>query len=138
VSSRNRRRFKGDDVTQVLSRVVSTRGLPAVIQCDQGTEFTSMAMDHWAYWNKIRLDFSGRGKPGDNAANEAFIGTERRECLSQHYFTSLEDAQYALCAWRNEHSKERPHGSLAQTPPAVYKAEWSSTQDPISLQKRRT
>jgi putative transposase len=74
--------FRGEHVANVLSQLRSTRGLPEVIQCDQGTEFTSLAMDHWAYWNRVRLDFSRRGRPGDNAINEAFNGTVRRECLS--------------------------------------------------------
>jgi putative transposase len=39
-------------------------------------------MDHWASWNKVELDFSRPGKPGDNAHAEAFNGTFRRECLS--------------------------------------------------------
>lgn len=29
---------------------------------DNGTEFTSVAMDRWAYWNGLTLDFSRPGK----------------------------------------------------------------------------
>jgi putative transposase len=129
--------FRGEHVADVLSRLLSTRGLPEVIQCDQGTEFTSLAMDHWAYWNRVRLDFSRRGRPGDNAVNEAFNGTVRRECLSQHYFLDLEEAQQMLGRWRNEYNNDRPHGSLGQVPPADFRAEWSSTQDPERLQSWR-
>jgi transposase InsO family protein len=48
------------------------RGLPPVINCDNGTEFTSRAPDHWAWANQVRLDFSRPGKPTDNAMIEAF------------------------------------------------------------------
>jgi hypothetical protein len=33
----------------------------------------SRAMDHWAYWNQVKLDFSRRGKPTDNAVAESFL-----------------------------------------------------------------
>ena len=85
----------------------------------------------------MRLDFSRRGRPGDNAVNEAFNGTVRRECLSQHYFLDLEEAQQMLGRWRNEYNNDRPHGSLGQVPPADFRAEWSSTQDPERLQSWR-
>jgi putative transposase len=42
-------------------------GMPRVIPCDQDTEFTAIALHQWACWNKVPLDFSRRGKPGDNA-----------------------------------------------------------------------
>ncbi len=81
-----RPRFRGGEVAAILSEVIAERGAPAVIQCDQGTEFTSITMDRWAYWNRVQLDFSRRGKPGDNARCEAFNGSVRRECLAQAYF----------------------------------------------------
>jgi transposase InsO family protein len=58
-----RQSFRGGDVATVLGQVGRERGLPEVIQCDQGTEFTSKALDHWAYWNQVKLDFSRPGKP---------------------------------------------------------------------------
>jgi len=30
------------------------------------------ALDHWAYWNHVTLDFSRPGKPTDNAVIESF------------------------------------------------------------------
>jgi putative transposase len=118
-----RRSFRGEDVALVLQRLGLRGGLPLVIPCDQGTEFTSMAMDHWAYWNKVQIDFSRPGKPGDNAVNEAFNGNLRRECLSQHYFFDLPEARTILENWRNEYNNDRPHGSLGQISPSQFGAE---------------
>jgi putative transposase len=128
--------FRGHDVADVLSRLRPGRGLPEVIQCDQGTEFTSMAMDHWAYWNQVRLDFSRPGTPGDNAINEAFNGSVRRECLSQHYFLSITDARKTLENWRIDYNNERPHSSLDQVPPARFRADWMSTRTRIGCKTR--
>ena len=126
-----RQRFRVVDVAEVLSGLVARHGKPRTIQCDQGTEFTSMAMDHWAYWNKIGLDFSRPGTPGDNARNEAFNGTVRRECLTLHYFLNLRDAESMLSAWQLDYNNERPHGSLGQIPPAEFRAGFTKEEDPI-------
>lgn len=115
--------FRGHDVAQLLSETVKARGaVPASIQCDQGSEFTSMALDQWAYWNKIRLDFSRRGKPGDNALCEAFNGSFRRECLSQAYFLTLDDVRRTLENWKTDYNNHRPHSGLNQLAPAQFRA----------------
>ena len=121
--------FSGASVAQVLSDVGEQRPLPQRILVDHGTEFTSKALDAWAYWNQVKLDFSRRGKPGDNAHIEAFNSVVRRECLSQHWFTSLEEARGLLEAWKEEYNNDRPHGSLRQMPPARYRAGGISAQD---------
>ncbi len=84
-----RQSFRGVDVADVLSELGGARKFPERINVDNGTEFTSKALDHWAYWNRVELDFSRPGKPTDNAHVEAFHGTLRRECLSQHWFLDL-------------------------------------------------
>jgi len=117
-----RQSFRGEDVAEVLSGLIGHYGKPQTIQCDQGTEFTSLAMDHWAYWNQVGLDFSRPGTPGDNARNEAFNGTVRRECLTSHYFLNLKEASAILESWKEEYNNERPHGSLGQIPPVVFRA----------------
>lgn len=110
--------FRGEEVGQVLSMVAQTRRLPAVISVDQGTEFTSRALDHWAYRNQVQLDFSRPGRPTDNAHVEAFHAILRRECLTQHWWADLAEVQRTLNAWRRDYNNVRPHSSLAQQPPA--------------------
>lgn len=124
-----RARFTGADVAAALSEAIGRRDRPEVIQCDQGTEFTSMALDAWAYWHHIPLDFSRRGTPGDNAVNEAFNGSLRRECLSQHHFLSVDDAQRQLDRWQDEYNNDRPHSSLHDLAPAHFRAQVSWTSD---------
>jgi len=76
------------------------------------------ALDAWAYWNHVQLDVSRPGKPIDNCLIEAFNGSVRRECLSQHWFASIAEAQQILAAWKTEYNTERPHRSLANRSPA--------------------
>jgi hypothetical protein len=44
-------------VVRVLERLRIERGLPLRIVIDNGTEFTSKALDKWAYENKVMLHF---------------------------------------------------------------------------------
>lgn len=114
--------FRGDDVARLLSDAGEREGeLPNIIQCDNGTEFTSKALDHWAYWNKVQLDFSRPGKPVDNSICEAFNGSLRRECLTRHWFASVAEARVVLQAWKHDYNNERPHTSLGLQPPVAFR-----------------
>jgi putative transposase len=113
-------RFRGVDVVEVLERVGRTHPWPERITVDYGTEFTSRAVDAWAYWRHVQLDFSRPGKPVDNCLIEAFNGSLRRECLSQHWFASLVEAQQILEAWRVDYNKTRPHQSFGGRTPYEY------------------
>jgi putative transposase len=46
---------------------------------DHGTEFTSKALDEWAYRRGVDLDFIRPGKPVENAFIESFSGRPRDE-----------------------------------------------------------
>jgi putative transposase len=128
-------RFSGSEVAAILAEVGTTRGtLSPVIQCDNGTEFTSTTLDHWAYWTKVQLDFSRPGTPVDNSVCEAFNGSLRRECLSQHWFASLEEAETVLSAWQMDYNNHRPHSSLGLIPPAHFQR--TGSYEPRLLARR--
>jgi putative transposase len=126
-----------EEVARILSDVgKERRKLPEVIQVDNGTEFTSNALDHGVYCNRVELDFSRPAKPVDNCIVEAFNGIPRRECRagragrpamrgsrpSLHWFASLQEAQALLNDWRMDYNNVRPHSSLANDTPAKYAA----------------
>ena len=56
-----------------LNGIKLHRGVPRMLDCDNGSEFSSQAMDLWAYQNGVRIAFSRPGKPTDNAFVESFI-----------------------------------------------------------------
>jgi putative transposase len=56
------------------------RALPKALFCDNGSEFTSQAMDLWVYRNGVKIDFSRPGKRTDNTFVASFNGTFRSEC----------------------------------------------------------
>jgi putative transposase len=107
-------------VVRVLEQLKEWRGLPQVIQVDNGSEFTSRAMDEWAYTNKVKLHFIEPGKPTQNGHIESFNGKLRDECLDMEWFTCLQEAKNIITAWSDDYNSVRPHSALGQLPPAVW------------------
>ena len=117
--------IRGDDVVAVMERLEFQRGTPpGCIRVDNGPEFVSRVLDHWAYRRGVTLDFSRPGKPTDNAFVESFNGCFRDECLNTHWFLSLEDARAKIEAWRRDYNETRPHTSLGYRTPAEF-ASWA-------------
>lgn len=112
--------YKGYDVVNTLEKAVLKYGIPKVIKVDNGPEFISKELDLWAYSNKVKLDYSRPGKPTDNAFIESFNSRIRQECLNQHWFLSLSDAQAKVEAWREEYNNYRPHRSLGYKTPEEF------------------
>ena len=113
-------RIRGIDVAQTVERIAKEHGRPQAIRVDNGPEFISKDLDLWAYWNKVKLDFSRPGKPTDNALIESFNARLRLECLNEHWFLSLEDAQNKIDRWRRDYNEHRPHSSLGNQTPAQF------------------
>lgn len=121
-------KLKGDDVVSVLEEVTRLRGKPKSIRVDNGPEFISKSLDWWAYFNEVKLDFSRPGKPTDNAYIESFNGRVRQECLNEHWFISLEDAQEKLDDWREDYNQHRPHSALGNATPVEFAAQSSASK----------
>lgn len=124
--------IKGYDVVWVLDELIKNRGKPGRIQVDNGSEFTSKAMDQWAYFNKVKLDFSRPGKPTDNAFIESFNGKFRCECLNQNWFLSLADARDKIEQWRQDYNGSRPHSSIGNLTPEEFAASCIPSASPTA------
>lgn len=72
----------------------------------------------WAHTSRAALSLSRPGKPTDNAFIEAFNGTLRRECLSQHWFLTFQEVNLTLNTWRRDYKEARPHRGLGGRTPA--------------------
>ncbi|MFH7109549.1 IS3 family transposase [Achromobacter xylosoxidans] len=118
-------RQTGRGVGQALDRSAVLRGWPKAITVDNGTEFTSRALDDWAYRRGIKLDYTRPGKPTDNGLIESFNGRLRDEFLNVHEFITLHDLQQKLRAWQDDYNHHRPHGSLGHLTPREYVQKWS-------------
>jgi len=96
----------GARVARILSRLIEEHGKPVAIQTDNGPEFTSKALDQWAYRLGIRHHFIEPGKP--------------TQCLNQHWFVGLADSRELINSWKYEYNWIRCHRSIGRIPPGVY------------------
>jgi len=65
---------------------------PRAITVDNGTEFSSKALDEWAYRRGVKLDYTRPGKPTYNGPIESFNGRLRDEFLNVNEFITMLDA----------------------------------------------
>ena len=110
----------GRCVGQALDQAALVRGWPQAITVDNGTEFTSKALDEWAYRRGVKLDYTRPGKPTDNGLIESFNGRLRDEFLNVHEFVTMHDTREKLKAWQEDYNTCRPHGSLGHLTPSEF------------------
>lgn len=115
------RSMSGEKVSMELDRISRERqAKPRAIRVDNGTEFCSKALDHWAYRHRVALDFIRPGKPVENGFIESFNGRLRDEFLNVELFFDMTDAQRKLDSWKEDYNSVRPHGSLGGLSPMEF------------------
>ena len=114
--------FASRRVTRVLDAIVTERGQPLAIRCDNGPELTSRHFLAWCVERQIELLHIQPGKPTQNAHVESFHGRLREECLAVSWFQNLFDARRKIAAWQKEYNEERPHSSLGYQTPKEFAA----------------
>ena len=112
--------FASRRVTRVLDEIITRRGRPQAIRCDNGPELTSRHFLAWALEWKIELRHIQPGKPTQNAHVESFHGRLREECLRVSWFANLFDARRKVSKWKVEYNQQRPHSSLGYRTPAEF------------------
>jgi putative transposase len=119
LSAHPRANFRAAQVVEILDQLVRARGRPKSLRVDNGSEFASRLLDHWAYLNGVEIDFSRPGKSTDNAFIEAFTARLRAECLNASWFLSLADARQRIEEWRCHCNEGPPHSALGNLTPAA-------------------
>ena len=117
-------------VIAVLDAVIGVRGTPVRVSLDNGSEFRSSVIDAWAAERGIELRFIRPGKPVQNGYIESFNGRLRDECLNQHWYTSLLDAQRRIEQWRQSYTHDRPCHAVQNQTPMEYVCTFTSTPTP--------
>ena len=112
--------FASRRVTRVLEEIVTERGVPLAIRCDNGPELTSRHFLAWCIERKIAMVHIQPGRPQQNGLVESFHARFRDECLNVSWFENLWDARRKIAAWKEEYNERRPHSSLGYQTPAAY------------------
>lgn len=119
----------GARVQRVLDRLALNHGYPREILSDNGPEFAGLVLNQWAYSHRVSQLFIQPGKPMQNGYVESFNGKLRDECLNEHWFRTVREAQRIIEDWRLKYNHIRPHSALANMTPTEYR-------DSISAQVR--
>ena len=117
--------IRSTTVIEVLSRLMSEQGVPAVLRSDNGPEFVSLALLRWVTSSGLGLSWIDPGKPWQNGKNESFNGRFRDECLNTEWFRSRQEATVIIEAWRKKYNRIRPHSSLNYKTPLEFKNNYS-------------
>jgi putative transposase len=108
-------------VVRALDAVMSWRGRPTAIRCDNGPEFLAEVFVDWCKANQVEPRYIQRGKPNQNAFVERFNRTYRTEVLDAYLFESLVDVRRITEAWIQEYNEERPHDATGRIPPSEFR-----------------
>lgn len=112
------RQLKHDDVLAALADLFVSRGPPAHIRSDNGSEFIATAVQKWLGQNGVKTLYITPGSPWENGDNESFNGSLRDELLNGEILYSLAEDRVLIGAWRRHYNTVRPHSSLGYRPPA--------------------
>jgi putative transposase len=112
---------------RVFVRLFRQRGLPDIIRVDNGSPFAgtgALGLSRLSVWwlrLGIRVEFTRRARPGDNAGHEQFHGCYQREVVAAGGVARAQ-AQRRSNHWLKQYNAERPHEALGgRTPAALYR-----------------
>lgn len=114
-------------VRRTMQRLFGERGLPDAIRVDNGSPFGgngALGLSRLSVWwlrLGIRVEFTRRARPGDNAGHEQFHGCYQREVVKEGA-AHRAAMQQRSTRWLAYYNQERPHEALGQkTPGQAYR-----------------
>ena len=116
-----------ESVRRAMARIFRREGLPQIIRVDNGTPFAgngALSLSRLSVWwlrLGIRVEFTRRARPGDNAAHEQMHSRYQAEIVREPS-ANRKAQQHRTNTWRHDYNHYRPHESLGQrTPGHFYK-----------------
>lgn len=104
-----------------LEQALGEHGAPAILNTDQGSQFTSLAFTRYLSDNGIRISMDGKGAWRDNVFVERLWRTVKYEHVYLHAYESTREAKSKIARYFNFYNQHRPHSALdRQTPDQVY------------------
>ena len=113
-----RRSWRNNDVIEVLSGLMVTRGCPEYLRSDNGAEFTATKLREWLESVGVITAYIEPGSPWENGYCESFNARMRDEFLNGELFGNIFEAQVLTRRWVAYYNTVRPHSSLGGRPPA--------------------
>jgi putative transposase len=110
-----------DFCVDALESAIAQYGAPAIVNTDQGSQFTSEEFVSTVLDSGTKFSMDGKGAWRDNVFIERFWRTVKYEEVYLRAYETVSDARYQLDRYMTFYNTGRPHSSLNdRTPDAVY------------------
>ena len=113
-----KRSWRNNDIIEVLSGLMVTKGCPEYLRSDNGSEFTANKLRKWLSNVGVITAYIEPGSPWENGYCESFNARMRDEFLNGELFGNMYEAQVLTKRWVEYYNTVRPHSSLGGKPPA--------------------
>jgi putative transposase len=121
----------------VLQQVVSERGAPTHIRCDNGPEVIAKALQRWCSRRGWATSHIEPGAPWQIRSWSPTTDHLRKELLDLELLDSVLEAQVLIDDWREDYNTYRPHQSLGYLTPAAFARRWMDNEGRASQQVDR-
>jgi putative transposase len=129
IDSRVAASFRAHDVRDIIHDAIRLRSSPPRwVRSDNGPEFMAGLMRRFFEATSLVHARSRPGKPTDNARIESFHARFRDEFLDRQLFSTVQETQEQIDAYRQRYNHRRPHSSLNYSTPAEYAATFPTLQ----------
>ncbi len=111
------------EVLAAVKEAVNKHGAPAIINSDQGSQFTSTDYKSLLKQLQIRQSMDGKSRWADNIMIERWFRSLKTDLIYINEFRSPRELRQAIEKYVQDYNTVRPHQSLDNaTPEAVYQA----------------
>lgn len=111
------------EVIQAVKGAVQTAGIPAIINSDQGCQFTSEEYKQLLKGLGIRQSMDGKSRWADNIMIERWFRSLKTELIYINEFRSPRDLRRTIGDYIESYNTLRPHEALDyETPERVYRS----------------
>jgi putative transposase len=110
-----------DSVIHAVKEAVETHGIPAILNSDQGCQFTSNEYKSLLKKLHIRQSMDGKSRWADNIMIERWFRSLKTEQIYPNEYHSPRKLRKLINEYVNAYNRERPHEALGyKVPDAVY------------------
>ena len=115
-------------VLEAVQKAVESCGIPAILNSDQGSQFTSEEYKQLIKGLRIRQNMDGKSRWADNIMIERWFRSLKTELIYINEYRSPRELRRAIHGYINDYNTLRPHEALDYaTPDEVYKASFAAT-----------
>lgn len=114
-------------VLTAVKRAIARYGVPAILNSDQGSQFTSDAYQDLLRQHHIRQSMDGKARWVDNVIMERWFRSLKTEYIYINEYANPRELRVGIRQYVEEYNAVRPHQSLAyKTPDEVYYSKFAA------------